>query len=201
MVKKLFFVMSVMVFTVFISSACWAALIYDTGPGSDSSYGWSLNSGQWLGKRVNFSQDYNIDKIEGWMNVYSNGAGEYRTTIYTDSDLDLLPDTLLYSYTETLTSLQPAAWRSFDVDFQLSKDTDYWVFFETDSASGGAMPGSATPPDSLQYYGRQPGIGFYVAENYDFGLRLYSEAGVVPEPSSLSLLGLGLFGLMKRRRK
>lgn len=189
---------------VSMTASAWAALIYDTGPGNDEGGGWLSSPNQWIGKKVMPSQNYYVNRIDGWMNISYDSV--FRVRAYSDTNGDDLPDTILDSWSENLTSTTDSEgnstpeWKSFDVGISVSGNTNYWVFFETDNGYG-TMPDNANPPDALDYYAWQPYSGFFNAGNLDFGLRIYSEQAAVPEPATMMLLGIGAAAMALIRRK
>jgi len=85
----------------------------------------------------------------------------------------------------------------------------YFLGIRTDTVSGLASIGSGAGgldtigPGLFQAFGTSPAAGGFTREDDHFAFNLLGDAASVPEPGTLALLGIGLFGmgLARRRRK
>jgi hypothetical protein len=185
----------------------YAATIVDTGPGPDSSGGFSLYQDQWLAGEFTITEFVTIASVEGWMNVYTPGSLDI--AIYTDGGD--IPGLELFRASGNLGAETPATWRGLSgLTWNLLPGT-YWVAFEVTGSSSfsGSMPGpSQFPLDNEAFYCGGPGCVppnvYNPADYLDLGVRIEGAVTAVPDPtSSLSLLALGVasLGLFSSRRR
>jgi hypothetical protein len=205
---------------VIISIFCFvtgshAALIIDTGAPSETGGVGLYRQGddyQYLAGKILLTQAYTLSGIQGWM--YGQ-PGSLTISIYGDSGE--IPDTANlihqggFSIVDTGNGYIHDWYGLSGLNWDLGAG-NYWVAFEVlpGQTYNGHMPvnndlGNPFTPLSdyaNSYLSFNPG-NYNAADNNTFGLRVYDGQfqSTVPEPASLSFLGLGLAGLIFKRKK
>jgi hypothetical protein len=81
--------------------------------------------------------------------------------------------------------------------YTLAADTRYWIQLTATSDSSANWVYDLNGNPSTEYFADASGV--YTNANGPFEMAVYGAA--VPEPSSLVMMGLGVAGLLSRRRK
>ncbi|MBT8101209.1 MAG: PEP-CTERM sorting domain-containing protein [Gammaproteobacteria bacterium] len=172
-----------------------AVAIVDTGATPNSASNWSLNWSQGIAGQFTTTEDYLVTSVEGWIqDVFT--AGTLTAAIYSNNAGS--PGSALY--TAEFSASQTNAWQgASDLAWDLLAGT-YFVAFEVASGQSfsGTLPGSAIDPLSAYAYSN---AGNWYGQSLAAGFQINGElAGAVSEPGSLALLGIGLMGLVWRRK-
>lgn len=178
-----------------------AVFIVDTGePPGDGSGGIALVSDQWGAAEIVLTQPYTVTSMEGWMSdFYENPT----LTLALYGDGGSIPDVTSEIFSQVFTvppnPFPHAGWHGVSgLNLNLLPG-EYWVAFEVrpgDTYSG-ALP--QFPPSPLANYAFTF-EGLYRSTPDTFGVRVDAESVVIPEPSTLLLLTVGVFGLAVRRK-
>lgn len=178
-----------------------ADLIIDTGDGGTGG-GHALSAGQWLAAEITLTQVVTVTGIETWM--FEQNPGDITIAIYegggmTPSAIELFSITF---YADPPT--ESAVWYGVHgLDWNIGPGT-YWVNFEVRSgdADFGLAPPVPYPLSNYAFTNTANGLGMWFSGPLDFGLRVYGDTEsappLVPEPASLSILGLGILALASR---
>ena len=178
-----------------------AAVLVDTGTPSSASSGWTVMDDQWVAGKFSIAgPGYSITDIMGYFVTVTSGS------IYADITTDggqTPSSTVLYSGSFNLNynGYQPV-WAGINSPSGLVDLTpgNYWVSFRGDSNAWSFMPYPA-PNALLDVAIKQPSDWIQKSGETDvFGLRIYGEPSVIPEPATLSLLALGLFGFRLKKK-
>ena len=182
-----------------------AVVIVDTGiPPGDGSGGVSLFSTQWLAGEIALNQSYSVNSIEGWIADAGVTPGTLTVILYGDGGN--VPDmgNELFSQVINVTAQQfpHADWHGVTgIDLDLLPG-EYWVAFEVRPGNTyfGWLP--QFPPNPLLNYAANYEFsnGVYLNSYNPIGIRVGAESTVIPEPTTLFLLGPTLLGLALRRK-
>lgn len=185
----------------------YAAVIVDTGPGPNAGGGYGLYPDQWLAGEFNLSQPDTITDVYGWIDGTSYDPGTATIAIYDDGGI--IPGSQLFTTQFSIFHPQDSEIRAdwygaSGLNWGLSSGT-YWVSFESraNDTYSGAMPFYSQNPLSNEAFWNG---GSWNSTRLGIGVRVYSDGsapapGVVPEPASMILMGIGLAGAAMRKRK
>lgn len=188
-------------FLLSIGTLSYAEIIIDTGPGPDLNAGWALREIQWLAAEFSLTEAYNITDVEGWMfSVFPAMDATAHISIYSGgSDVPVGDPMFSEQFTDSFSDDSPDWHGLSGLDWFLDAGT-YWVAFEVlagDSFFGGMpFPSSSPLDDGAAWVGS---TSTWIPEDLRIGVRI--QGASVPEPATMLLLGIGLFGLAGIGRK
>lgn len=182
-----------------LSSVAQADVIIDTGGIQDPLAAGLLDIAFHRAGMITLDQEWTVTEIEVWARALT--AGNLTFAIYDYAAAGPLPANLLFSTTFAVAApdSEQFVWMGPDgLDWDLGPGS-FWVALRPTSAD----MLTAYPVDPLDEYMRTgPPYGAWT-DGWAFGLRMQGEPQreVVPEPATLTLLGLGLVGCAVCRRR
>lgn len=177
-----------------------AVSIVDTGAGSTTSGGSSLNSGQWQAGQFTIANSYTVTSVEGWLG--KTVEGNVTAAIYTDNGTGV-PISELFSQQFLLDNPSSGnnTWDgAFGLSWALASGT-YWLSFEVRSGDTGQgyMPENLDgAPNPLADYAIWNGSQWI---SQDSSRALGMRINAIPIPAAIWLFGSGLLGLVGIARK
>ncbi|WP_421935534.1 PEP-CTERM sorting domain-containing protein [Phenylobacterium sp.] len=184
-----------------LASPALAGIVVDTGTPAQSSGGWSLyRSGdnyQYLAAQFETGQDEIIDDVEGFV---AGLGGTFHVEIATD-----INDQDTYMFSQQIQTVETLGeWQGVrDANWHLPAGI-YWLVFSVrpgDTLYGWMPNPSPSPLFSEAFIGSGLAV-WNGATGLDFGVRIYSQDSVVPEPRAwlLFIVGIGALGFSLRSR-
>jgi hypothetical protein len=209
-IKFFSYAVTIMCLLAFGSSAKATPItVLDTGPGPNSSTGYTLSANQWLAVRFTMPEAYIITDIFGW--IYSNSGSGLTLAIY--GHADSVPDqsneifSILTDPADNTLNWFGASGLSFLLD-----PGNYWVAFEVRPGGTfrGTMPTPSDNPSSHEAFSTSFGLtpNTYTAlpafASVGLGVQIFAReiqtSTDIPEPATTFLLGLGCAFFLKRKR-
>lgn len=191
-----------------ISSQAYGAVIFDTGTPPDAAVYGYMENGLGYAARFTLSDPYSLTNIEAhftdqrWRHLQVSGTATL--AIYGDGIYSgIIPDVNSQLYDQNFLVGAATGWYGVSgVNWALPAG-NYWVAFEvrTGDTYTGAMdrnPINPIPDEALiTNYGT-----YSDNDNLDFAYRAYGNpSGVVPEPATMVLFGIGAAAMAMARRK
>jgi hypothetical protein len=173
-----------------------ATVIVDTGPGPGRG-GWFVRCDdvtfQWLAAEFTLAEATSLTSVEGWMRAYT-GTPHATVAIYADGGNVPAESPL---YLSTPFAVRGAGWYGVGgVHWPLSAGT-WWVAFQAHEGWA-VMPVLPTSPLVNEVYSLDTGASW---SPLDLNLGVRIEGEPMPEPSTMLLVGSGLLGLIRFRRR
>lgn len=210
--------LSAILFFSFSFNNTFAAIIYDNGVNSVDTGFASSNSNPYYYAYDNFifNTDQTITDIH-WRGMFSYEGDNYLNftiNIYKESLTSPIPGDLVYSYNTSaiafdtgldyiymfgLINYDIIEFRSFVSPFVALAEETYWIEIRNDYESGDWYWAAGEGGDMAQYNVYDEPTWY--TPDYSLSFQLTNDGAVVPEPSSLLLLGTGLMALAAWRRK
>jgi len=215
----LFIILAMFALSLTIVPGARAALIVDTGVGTNYGYGQVVDYSNMMSyhistvaARFTLNQGYTVSDVKGYM----NGSGTLDVLIYGDSSNSINFSSLLYS--ASFNPVGAAGWQGVSGQSWNLAAGNYWVVFQGSSKFEGSatMPTDVTTPllnyQVGQYSGPTPppigSLTWYDETAHPVGIQIQSGGGgggavATPEPGTMMLLGSGVltFGLSRFRRR
>lgn len=189
--------------TFAFAAPAFAGLIVDTGPSTETDWGWTLSSDQYVGVEVTLDKHYIVDAVNGWIGNATWQTTTFRIVVRDASDPDF---GLLYSGEAAVTGFGQRWDGVSGLQWTLGPGT-YLFGFEAD----GAQPNLYMPTAPVQPVGpgymQHPGGNWQIRYDFTLPLQVFgveqADPVDVPEPSSLalSLLALAAAGAARRRAR
>ena len=170
--------------------------------------GWNIDAtpstSSWVATNVAWkytpSLTYDLSRVE----FYSAGADRTDMTIELRSDNNNYPGSVLTS--GTFDHITTRSWQGADLTpYAVTQGEEYWVTFWP---SNGLQVHITFDQDSTPIFFRggfanDPTIYTNSQNNYKPMVKFYGDDNIIPEPVTMSLMGIGLlgFGIIKRRNK
>ncbi len=201
--KRIFAVILSSLFIMFSAASVNADIIHDTGDGSDE--GVYLNAGSWSAAEFTIDVDFTITDIETQLRYFSGASTQVWAVLYNDDSAGgLVPGTPVPGASAEFTAGFNGTdfiWVGLnELDWFLPAGT-YWVAFEVSSDYDGDIAAAAPYPLGNEAYTSSPGNWAPDYYDADIAVRLEGDPAVVPIPSSLVLISMGLLGIVGLKRK
>lgn len=174
-----------------------AAQVVNTGTPNGSG-GLLLDSTDYLAGQVHFSQAFNINSISTYLDDLGNGGGNFSIALYSDNNNHV--GSLINSAAATYGNF---GWNGVsNLNWSVAAG-NYWVALEVNDFSNFvATQGAPNPLLHTAYTDGSQNNGYFSYDGLSFGVQVDAVAAVPePETYAMMLAGLGLLGLMARRKK